>query len=770
MMRHTSSGPAKRLLMAVPLFVFVLVALLVAASTNSSLLDRFFPVLMVLNVTAATVLTLLTVWMCLRLFLLWKKKRFGSKLTIRMALQVAVIAVLPSLLLYTVSSRFIGRSIDSWFNVQVEQALDSGVSLSRTVLSHYQQQVTDRVRLLGNALADLPQSSWNRDFPRLCERYGLTGVVITGRKGEIIAASAVSPALQTEMPDPQILLLAEQNGSYSSLMEENEESSAVREKITILAAAPVTDRDFTPDLNWEMSETQSQRLLDSSQLKRSSYFLVAHEPLPQSLEENITALTSGYRDYQELILGRSSLRSLFTASLTVSMLLAALSALIAALSYAQLMTEPVRQLARGTRKVAEGNLSPIQEFSGNDEINMLTQSFNDMIGQLAEARNKVGQRTAELTQRTAELTQKTEELTQTSQYLKSVLTNLSSGVLVVDQNMRVVTSNEGAARIFGQEIRKADADLKTIAPAVSDALSSAGAELMHPLHEYAGFHREIEIAQPGSAAPVTLFVRASLLQQTSGGTVLLVLVIDDVTQVIAGQRATAWGEVARRLAHEIKNPLTPIQLAAERLEMKLSDKLGEKDSALLSRCISTIVTQVGAMKQMVDDFRNYAKLPPAVLLPTNLNALLAAVSQLYRDAGKPVEIITDPQATEILADEAQLRQVLHNLVGNALDALSGREDARIVLSTETVREGGTPVGVQFCVTDNGPGFSPSILHKSFEPYVTTKPTGTGLGLPMVKKIADEHKADIRIRNLEDGSGHVTGAQVSVVFRLAESGK
>ena len=758
----------KGLLFLVPVLVFALVAALSLASTNSGLLDKYFPLLITANLAVAAGLIAVTAWMFSGLYKQWRHHRFGSRMTTKLAVQIALIAILPSLLVYAVSSRFIGRSIDSWFNVRVERALDSGVELSRAAVSTFLSQTSQRAVLLGDALADIPPIEWGRALPKLKEHYGLSNVTITSRRGEILATSLSDKDTAAPAETQDAIAIADVRGVYSTLLEAAGDSPSAETDVQAFAMAPIADCLDVRGLRWSAFQDNAQESGKApeespdglslpgagKQLKRNTYFLSVREPLPEALAKNIGSLTTGYRDYQELVLSREGLRTLFTASLSISMLLAALNAIIAAVAFTQIMMEPLRQLARGTRKVSSGNLSPIQEFSGDNEINILTQYFNSMVGQLAEAQKKVAART--------------EELEQTGQYLQSVLTNLSSGVIVIDAKKAVLTANDGAARILGEEIARPGARLAEVAPKIAEALDDASLELAHPMPEAAGLHREIEIDRIGSSAPLTLFMRASRLHLSGRTEPGMVLVIDDMTQVIAGQRATAWGEVARRLAHEIKNPLTPIQLAAERLEMKLEGKLAPADEKLLSKSVSTIVTQVAAMKQMVDDFRNYAKLPPAVLAPTDLNALIAEVTSLYGQAGKPVACDLQEGLPKILGDAAQLRQVFHNLVGNSLDALAGKADGRVVISTEAVMDQGHSAGVLMRVTDNGTGFSPTILHSSFEPYVTTKATGTGLGLPMVKKIADEHKAEIRIENLEDASGAVRGARVEIAFRPWES--
>jgi nitrogen fixation/metabolism regulation signal transduction histidine kinase len=380
-----------------------------------------------------------------------------------------------------------------------------------------------------------------------------------------------------------------------------------------------------------------------------------------------------------------------------------------------------------------------------------------MTGQLFEARSAVERNRAALQSAKA--------------HLESVLGNMSAGVIVLDADFIVVNSNEAVDRILlndvsahlGAALSEIEG-LEVFAGAVTRAFSTQSAQsAAGSARQRMHWQLEIEIPRRLGTADdhdITLLARGSRLPVGVGSG--YIVVFDDISDVISAQRSVAWGEVARRLAHEIKNPLTPIQLSAERLQMKLEAKLSPEDAALLNRSTSTIVNQVDAMKRMVDDFRDYAKAPPAVLQPLDLNALIGEILGLYLagDASDIIHAALAPALPAVLGDATQLRQVIHNLLQNAQDAMSERggdaPPARIDVTTEAIRyqnaAGGEGTAVRLAIVDNGPGFAPRILSRAFEPYVTSKARGTGLGLPMVKKIIDEHGGRIDIQNRQDGTG------------------
>jgi nitrogen fixation/metabolism regulation signal transduction histidine kinase len=520
-----------------------------------------------------------------------------------------------------------------------------------------------------------------------------------------------------------------------------------------------------------------QRIPDAnaSQLQPTERFLQLTQPVSQSLARNADAVQRAYREYQEKAIGRTGLRKMYIGTLTLALFLATFIAMMLALALGNQLARPLFLLAQGTKEVTAGDYTPKREIKSRDELGFLTQSFNAMTRQLSEARAAVEANRVALEHSKA--------------YLESILANLTAGVFVFDRQFRLMTANRGAERIFrqpfaslfgssldrisvlsefGAMVRKAFADLE----------AAGGGDQDDTGH----WQQQMSLQVPGEADPLTLLVRGARLVSAAGSdsddeeTSGYVVVFDDISDVISAQRSIAWGEVARRLAHEIKNPLTPIQLSAERLQMKLTDKLSPSDADVLKRGATTIVNQVAAMKQMVDDFRDYARTPPAVLSNLQLNELVSEVLTLYGiEEGKSPIVVELADLPVIRGDATQLRQVIHNLLQNAQDAVADIGQPRVLLETRTVEygdpdaEGKVSVAVRLTVSDNGPGFPARILTRAFEPYVTTKAKGTGLGLAMVKKIVDEHGARIDIRNRLKAGDVIEGAQISILFlQLADN--
>jgi len=493
-------------------------------------------------------------------------------------------------------------------------------------------------------------------------------------------------------------------------------------------------------------------------LQNEARFLQLLQPVPQQLATDAEALRAAYSEYQARSVGRTGLRKIYIVTLTLTLLLAIFGAVTSAFLIANDLAQPLLLLAEGTKAVAEGNLSPRPIVATSDELGTLTQSFNTMTRQLFDARAAVERNRTELENAKA--------------YLESVLANMSAGVMVLDGQFRLMSCNESVDRILqhdfephlGQPLSEIDG-LSAFADVIIRAFTEQSAKSAGENGNDFHWQQQIEIPRSVGDAEVenniTLLARGSRLPVDSATG--YVVVFDDISDVISGQRSIAWGEVARRLAHEIKNPLTPIQLSAERLQMKLEEKLAPSDAAMLGRATSTIVSQVTAMKRMVDDFRDYAKTPPAVLSPLNLNALIEEILALYM-SGDERDIIhaeLAPDLPRVMGDATQLRQLIHNLLQNAQDAVAERPDAeaepaRIDLVTETVHfpgsDGIDQTAVRLTITDNGPGFAAKILARAFEPYVTSKTRGTGLGLAMVKKIVEEHGGRVDIQNRRNVSG------------------
>ena len=723
---------------------------LMLSLSDPRLFDRYFPFLLVLNVMIAGILIVVVAAMIIRLTRSYRQKQFGSRMTARLACITAIISVIPTATVYILSSAVISRSTDTDLNSRVETALDAGVHITQGILARRQNDAEALARQFAQSLSSTPVALMMNDLLKLLENHsGTEALVLTGTGSAVAAAGSRINVLMPDLPSPIQIKTARTAGIYSVVDGDtlfdfpDTEQPRNDLRIRVIVPIPVLQNAGT------ITELRNSLLLPSS--SRQQLFLQITQPVEEEIALNAAKLVSGYRDYQQATYSRSSMKTLYTLTLSLTMLLAIFSSVAAALSFARRTTAPVMQLAKGTKRVATGDFMPIREFVGNNEINVLTRSFNAMIKEVSDARTGLEEQRLQAERAQA--------------FLSAVLSNISSGVLVISRRKHIVSANLAARRIMGEEATEVGASLEDTIPELAASLDARCHD------DQNGFSLEFELPREQGLVPLFLRCSPMPLEDEIGS----VLIFDDVTQLIKAQRATAWGEVARRLAHEIKNPLTPIRLAAERLEWKMEPKLtDEKDLTLLHRTIATIVTQVDALKQMVNDFREYAKLPAANLRSTDLNDFLESIATLYSDAGHELRLMTDRMIPHIDADPAQLRQVLHNLISNSLEAKTGDDPIRITLRTEAMRSQYHPetIGaVKLSIEDNGSGFSDKILHAAFEPYVTTKPTGTGLGLPMVKKILDEHGASIVLKNLTDPhSGETAGALVEIIFKPSRSRK
>ncbi|SFB32194.1 Signal transduction histidine kinase involved in nitrogen fixation and metabolism regulation [Collimonas sp. OK607] len=732
--------------------VSILLFLLSSASANSDFFDKHYSWLLGMNALVAVALFLLVCLLLGRLYKRYKRGKFGSRLTAKLVFMFALIGILPGVVIYLVSVQFVSRSIESWFDVHVESALQSGLNLSHAALESSLSDLSSRARTLASEWSDLSNSAQATQLGRLNEQ-NLEASIVTANGQVIASVGGHLGTLVPNLPSPNMLQQARLPRGFSAIESDQDNPAGA-------SASPAATGNETNDLRLHVV-VEIPAPLKSSTLQNETHFLQMIQPVPTYLATNAEALGSAYSEYQERSLGRSGLRKIYLVTLTLTLLLAVFGAIASAFLIATDLAKPLLLLAEGTKAVAEGNLSPRPIVATSDELGTLTQSFNLMTRQLYDARATVEKNRSELENAKA--------------YLESVLANMSAGVMVLDGDFRLVTSNQSVARILqydfsphiGQPLTIIDG-LTHFAEVIINAFSEQnaqfatgkiGPELLH-WQQQIEIPRRVDSGASNDSDDITLLARGSRLpvENRTG----YVVVFDDISDVISGQRSIAWGEVARRLAHEIKNPLTPIQLSAERLQMKLEDKLMPHDSAILKKSTDTIVNQVAAMKRMVDDFRDYAKTPPAVLSELDLNVLVAEILHLYL-AGDERDMIHASLAADlpkIMGDATQLRQVIHNLLQNAQDAVMDRSGdptpPRIDLVTERVSyqssDGLSRTAVRLSITDNGSGFSPKILARAFEPYVTSKPRGTGLGLPMVKKIIDEHGGRIDLQNRSDTKG------------------
>ncbi len=688
--------------------------LLAAASANSPLLSAHFQLLLWVNGAIAIGLLALLLFQLYRLIRQRRQQVFGSLLASRLLMLFSVFALLPGVLVYTVSVQFLTRSIESWFDVRVDRALEGGLNLGRAALDALLQDLSLRAGALALGLSEVPASQQLLLMARVREQIGAEDVLLLSISGKPLGGASRQSGSKPPLPSEANIRLALQNPNGFALVEPFGDKGLMMRTIVQVRPAP------------ELQPPGQLRLLQLTQ------------PVPQALADAGDAVQSVFHGYKELSLSRQGLKQTYIVTLTLSLLLALFAALAIAFLLSRRIARPLAILAEGTAAVARGDFSRRADVTSGDEFGILTRSFNSMTGQLDEARQA------------AEVSR--QQLEMANGYLESVLANLSAGVLVFDGNFALTVANRGANGILAQSLEG-----QLGKPLGEWTVASDFARLLLDelnAHHETVWQRQIEI----ESGATTLLLRGSPLPGSSG----FVVVFDDITQLIAAQRATAWGEVARRLAHEIKNPLTPIQLSAERLQAKLGPKLGAEDAQALKRATDTIVVQVQALTSMVNDFRDYARTPLPVLDSVDLNHLVSEVLALYEQSGARIQSQLAPQLPLVTADVNQIRQVIHNLLTNAQDALTGQAAPQISISTERIRN-----YAWLRVTDNGGGFPEGIIKRAFEPYVTTKPKGTGLGLAIVKKIVDEHQGQIVIENMPhaDAVG-VAGARISISLPLA----
>lgn len=693
----------------------ILLYLLSSASANTDLFSRNYYGLLAVAGVLALSLTLLVGYQLWQLRNKLKAKIFGAKLTLRLALFFTLIAILPGLLVYAVSVQFLSKSIESWFDVRVEKALEGGLNLGRSTLENSLAELSKKGRFIALLLAEQGPARHASTLLRLVNEGATQEVALFTKDGRLLAFATSRQGMQVpDMPSATMLEEAAQKGVYSNIDAMPDNSLLLRVMVS-----------FTPSrlVGGEM------RILQFT------------EPVPKQISEDEETVQAVYRDYQELTLSRLGLKRLYAITLTLSLLIVLLSAVSAAFLISDRLSAPLEALAEGTRAVAQGDFSRQHPVQSSDELGALTGLFNQMTRQLSEAKT------------TSE--QQQQQVESAKAYLESVLGHLSSGVLAMDGQFNLRSVNASAAQILGISLSEMGGiSLHELANKYT-LLRSFASAVFEAFAESTGGEWQRQLERTSKNGNQMLLIRGTWL--LSGGVEGYVVVFDDITHLLLAERQAAWGEVARRLAHEIKNPLTPIQLSAERLQHKLSEKLVAEDAQLLQRATQTIVSQVAAMKNMVMEFADYARAPSPKMSTLDMHALLREVLGLYEANHIPIMLHLHATTTTVKGDATRLRQVVHNLLQNAQDALQGVAEPEILLGSAN-KNGMLELWVQ----DNGSGFPENLLARAFEPYMTTKPKGTGLGLAIVKKIVEEHGGSIRIENMATG-----GTRVSFTLPLLE---
>jgi len=704
-----------------PVVLSVLLAvslgMMTAATQNSELFGDIYSLLLLINVLGVSLLLALIALNVINLVRQFRARVLGSRLTLRLFGLFVLLSVVPVIVVYGVSVQAFNRGIDNWFDVRIEEALDSALALGRAALDTTKEDLIQKTRELAAELDGPRDRVTVAALNRLRERHNLFEIMVFTADGNVLASSTLTTTRgRTLLPDrpPATVLNQLKRGLPFTGVEPLGESG-----LQLRVAVPMVTRGAAANAR----------------------YLQVIEPLPERYARLGNNVQAAFGEYKKLFFLRGPLKFGFLLTLTLVALSTLLLAVWVSIRAARRMVEPIRDLAEGTSAVAQGDYSKQLPVTSDDEIGILVQSFNYMTRRIRRAQNEI------------QRSQRETEANRT--YLETVLTHLSSGVLSFDARGNLRTYNTAAAQILGHDLTPGTGQslawLGNADPVLAPFVQLLDEFMSSPQPEW-----QSEILLPGDQGRRVWIVRGTRLPGLRGRYGGLVVVFDDITALIQAQRDAAWGEVARRLAHEIKNPLTPIQLSAERIRQKCMDPLPEKERATLDRATHTIVQQVEALKFMVNAFSDYARPAPLHLQSVDLNQLVRDVVELYKGRANPVRytLELDPALPGLQADPGRLRQVLHNLLANSADALTGADSPVLEIVTRRIEEGGN-IAVELNLRDNGPGFAAGIMNNLFEPYVTTKEKGTGLGLAIVKKIVEEHNGQLRISNLKEGGASIT---------------
>jgi PAS domain S-box-containing protein len=638
----------------------------------------------------------------------------GSRLKSRMVATFTVLSVLPLLLVYYFSVQFLNRGIDSWFSVDVEKGLADALNLSRATLEIQMREYLDRSEGIAQELTELSGPGLASRIGVLREASGALELTVVGRGNRIVASMSDGEDLEVmALPTEDILLQLRQGHPYVGLDPVAAGGYQVRTAVNVPAQDPFAERRL----------------------------LLAIFPVSSRISSLADAVQKAYGDYGELSYLRRLLKYSLTLTLTLVLLLSLLMAVWGAFFFSRRLVAPVQNLIAGTQAVAKGDFDTQLPLPGKDDMGFLVRSFNEMTRRLSDAR---------------ELARRSQTAVESERaYLEIILGRLSTGVVSLEADWDIRTANQAAGAILGVDLdRCIGQNMLEIAE---------GRPLLEQFVEVGRRHAEAgdtewreQIVLRGEVGRRVLMCACSALPPDDDEPPGYVVVFDDVTALVQAQRDAAWGEVARRLAHEIRNPLTPIQLSAERMRRRFLDRMDEQDAQVMERATRTIIQQVEAMKEMVKAFSEYARAPDMELSRVDLNRLVSEVADLYRgrDVATLILLELDEDLGSIEVDPGRVRQILHNLVGNALEALDHKTDGRVVIRTEAEMIGENGM-VRISVLDNGPGFPVDALERVFDPYVTTKPKGTGLGLAIVKKLVEEHGGRVEAGNREEGGARLT---------------
>jgi len=696
--------------LAMGLFLVLSLTLLSAATENSMQFGRFHLILVVINALGLIILVGLIGVNFIKLIKNYRRNVVGSRLTARLVIVFVVLAVAPVSVVYYFSLGFLQRGIDSWFDVRVEGAMQDALELSRSSLDLRIRELLKQTRAMADSLTDIPDTTVMLNLNDLRNESNAYELTLLTDSGRIIASSSAdTTAIIPSKPDDVILSQVRDNKSYAGL-------------------APVGDLGL---------QIRVAVAIENIQAPAQQRVLYALYPIADRISLLADSVQSAYSQHKELVYLREPLKNSFTLTLSLVLLVSLLTAIWAAFFSAQRLVAPVRVLAVGTRAVAAGNYDKkLPITASNDELGSLVQSFSDMTNKISLARD--------------EAQRSKEQVEHERGYLRAVLARLSSGVITLDRDLNVRVANSAASQILEIDMERAVGNrlklLQGFGPHLKNFVEVLKRNLILDHQEW---HEEVTVSRRRGTK--ILMCRGAILPSDEPDKAGYVVVFDDVTNLVRAQREAAWGEVARRLAHEIKNPLTPIQLSAERLRRKYLSRMNPEDAEVLDRSTHTIVEQVESMKEMVKAFSEYARVPKLQLQTLNFKNLINEVLDLYRDdeSDVKIEMNINEDVPDVEADAGRIRQLLHNLIKNAIESTRDTEKAHIIVSVGVVRNVEQEL-VELRVVDNGPGIPEKLMDNIFEPYTTTKSKGGGLGLAVVKRIVEEHSGIVFAENRYEG--------------------
>lgn len=722
------TGPSATILLSVTLLIALF--LLTEAVQPGTALSNNYSVLVAVNVIGITLLMVLIVWNLWRLIRNFRRQRLGSRLTMRLLGAFALLSILPLAIVYYFSVQFLSNGIDSWYDVKIERALDDAHMLGQTSLEAVKRDAVEQVKEESGRIADaLSSHEIFNSLDELRDSGDYSEATLFADNGRILGSSnTAATTLVPDTPDDLILSNLRNDPGQESIF------SQLRSGQEYVSLEPGADgslqiRVVVPVFSRKVSEQNRA--------------LQVLKPLPDRYTKLDQSVQTAFNEYQKLVYLRGPLKFSFVLTLTLISLMSTLLTLWVAIFMARRLMAPLGDLAEGTQAVATGDYHKQLPVTSSDEFGVLVQSFNDMTRKISQAQNQ------------ARRSQRETEVQRT--WLETILSHLSSSVLVIDRNQCLLDVNAATKQILGVDLEleegKAIAQLPVDHPELRPLVSAIENGIGTELPEW-----QAEVNITGQRGHQVLNCRGTRLSTSSqsGSPGGYVVVLDEVTDLIQAQRDAAWFEVARRLAHEIKNPLTPIQLSAERIRRKYLDGLEGDERTTLDRATRTIGQQVESMKEMVNAFSKYAQPMRMETEEFHIDELIKDVVELYRDDQNSTRfrLQLDTKVPIIAADPDRIRQVLNNLIINARDALEDRDDGLITIVTH-YKSAGEQSRIEIQVNDNGPGLDETLLDRLFEPYVTTKTRGTGLGLAIVKRIIEEHGGTIWATNQADGGASVT---------------